>query len=298
MEFGVCLPNYGERLSVEALLKVSQEAERLGFDSLWTTDHILMPKNSETPYERIFDSITSLAYLAGQTKKVKLGISSLIIAMRNPVEAAKQLATVDVMSGGRVTMIAIGAGWFDKEFSFLGSNFHDRGKRVDESMRIIRGLWKGESSFESNVLPHNYSDVVFQPKPLHDKISIWIGGSSPAAMKRAANLGDAWHPNAFPLDKFRDMVSEFRSISPNAKDKPIRVRIGLNPRATRSEYIGPRGEKRLLLSGNTSENREVISELEKLGVDYFVVSTSPDGKVSLQDQLEGLELLAKEFIST
>ncbi len=236
MKFGVCIPNYGESLSVEAFREVALESERLGFDSIWTTDHILMPKNSGTPYERIFDSITSLAYLAGQTSEVKLGISSLIIAMRNPIEAAKQLATVDVLSGGRVTMLAIGAGWFEKEFSFLGSNFHNRGKRVNESIRIIRSLWSGETRLESKILPHNYSDAVFEPKPLHDKLSIWIGGLSKAAMKRAAELGDAWHPNAVPLDSFREMVSQFRSISQNARDKPICVRIGLNPKASQAEY--------------------------------------------------------------
>ena len=294
MKLGVCIPNYGETLSVEAFREVSQESERLGFDSIWTTDHILMPKNSGTPYERIFDSIASLAYLAGQTKKVKLGISSLVIAMRNPIEAAKQLATVDTLSGGRVTMLAIGAGWFEREFSYLGSNFHNRGKRVNESIRIIRSLWSGETKMESRILPHNYSDVVFEPRPLHDKLSIWIGGTSRVAMKRAAELGDAWHPNVFPLDRFKEMVSQFRSIS----QKPICVRIGLNPKASQAEYTGPQGEKRILLSRNMEENREVISGLEKMGVTYALVVTSPDGKVPLKDQLDGLKLIAREFIST
>jgi len=292
MKFGVCIPNYGEALFVETFSGVSQEAERLGFDSIWTTDHILMPRNSGTPYERILDSIASLAYLAGQTKKVKLGISSLIIAMRNPIEAAKQLATIDALSGGRVTMLAIGAGWFEREFSSLGSNFHNRGKRVNESIRILRSLWSGETSLESKVLPHKYSDAVFEPRPQHD-LSIWIGGTSMAAMKRAADLGDAWHPNAFPLDTFREMVSQYRSIS----QKPICVRIGLNAKASQAEYRGPQGEKRILLSGNMRENREIISELEKLGVSYALVVTSPDGKIPLKDQLEGLKLIAKEFIS-
>src|SRR5208283_4424563 len=229
-------------------------------------------------------------------------ISSLIVAMRNPIEVTKQLSTIDVLSGGRVTMLAIGAGWFEREFSFLGSNFHNRGRRANESIRILRSLWSGETKLESKVLPHNYSDVVFEPRPLHDQLSIWIGGTSRAAMKRAAELGDAWHPNAFPLDTFREMVTQFRSISQeekkNAKEmKPICVRIGLNLKAPQAEYRGPQGEKRILLSGNMGENREIISELEKLGVSYAVVVTSPDGKVALPDQLEGLKLIAKEFIS-
>ena len=144
MKFGVCIPNFGDSLNVETLRSVVLEAEKLGYDSVWTTDHVLMPKNSGTPYERILDSITTLAYIAAQTRNVKLGISSLIIAMRNPVVVAKQLATVDALSGGRV-LLAIGAGWNQREFSSLGSNFHTRGKRIDESIDLIRKLWRGKT---------------------------------------------------------------------------------------------------------------------------------------------------------
>src|SRR6266849_334480 len=200
MKFGVCVPNYGESSSTEALRDVALEAERAGCDSLWTTDHILMPKNSGTPYERIFDSITTLAYLAAVTDKVKLGISSLIIPMRNPVLIANQLATVDNISHGRL-MLAAGAGWNEKEFAHLGSNFHNRGKRLDASLRLIRALWGGETSFKSRILGLEFSDAVFEPHPIQKRLSIWIGGTSKAAMKRAATLGDAWHPNVQPLDQ-------------------------------------------------------------------------------------------------
>src|SRR5437899_12921233 len=103
-------------------------------------------RNSGIPYERIFESITMLAYLAGVTSKVRLGISSLITAMRNPVVVAKQLATIDNLSNGRV-MLATSAGWNEKEFSNLGSNFHNRGRRLNESIRMIRALWSGRRSF-------------------------------------------------------------------------------------------------------------------------------------------------------
>lgn len=297
MKFGVCIPNYGTSLSVDYFLLLALESEKLGFDSVWTTDHILMPRNSGTPYERIFDSITSLAFLAAQTKKVRVGISSLIIAMRNPIEVAKQLATVDCLSGGRL-MLAIGTGWCEKEFSFVGSDFHSRGKRVNESIRLIKSLWGGEKHFQSEIIPQNYTDAMFEPRPIQDKLNIWIGGVSKSAMQRAADLGDAWHPNVAPLDIFKEMVSQFRRISPNSKNKPLCVRIGLDAKATQSEYRGPQGERRILLSSNLSQNREVLSELEKLGVSYVVIATNPDGKLSAQDQIEGLRIIAKEFISS
>src|SRR6267143_516780 len=165
MKFGVCVPNYGESSSPEALRTVALEAERADCDSLWTTDHVLMPRNSGTPYERIFDSITTLAYLAPITNRVRLGISSLIIAMRNPVVVAKQLATIDNLSGGRL-VVAIGVGWNEKEFVHLGSNFHNRGKRVDASIRLMRALWRGEASFKSRALGIELSDAVFDPRPI------------------------------------------------------------------------------------------------------------------------------------
>src|SRR3989442_12380875 len=129
MKFGVCVTNYGETCSTEALRYVAAEAERSGFDSVWCTDHILIPRDSGTPYERIYDSITSIAYLAGVTSRVSLGISSLITAMRNPVVVASQLATVDNLSNGGV-MLATSAGRNEKGLSSIGRNFKTRGGRL------------------------------------------------------------------------------------------------------------------------------------------------------------------------
>jgi probable F420-dependent oxidoreductase len=292
MKFGVCLPNYGESSSTEALRQVALEAERAGCDSVWTTDHILMPRNSGTPYERIFDSITTLAYLAGITNRVKLGISSLIIAMRNPVVVAKQLATIDNLSGGRL-MLAIGAGWNEKEFAYLGSNFHNRGKRVDASIRLISALWRGEMSFKSRVLGLGFSDAVFEPRPVQKHLATWIGGTSNHAMKRAAALGDAWHPNVQPLDQFAKLVADFRESSQEARTKEICVRIGINPRAEQSEYKSPQGEKRIMLTGNMAQNKQILSRLEKLGVSYVVAVPSPDGKASVSNQVDAIKALSK-----
>jgi len=291
MKFGVCVPNYGESSSTEALRKVALEAERAGCDSLWTTDHILMPRNSGTPYERIFDSITTLAYLTGITKRVKLGISSLIIAMRNPVVVAKHLATIDNLSDGRL-MLAIGVGWNEKEFAHLGSKFHNRGKRVDASIRVIRALWRGETSFKSRVLGLEFNDAVFEPRPVQKDLTIWIGGTSKAAMKRAATLGDAWHPNVQPLDQFARLVSEFRESSPEARTKEICVRIGINPKSEHSEYKSPQGEKRIMLSGNQAQSKQILSRLEELGVSYLVAVPSPDGKASVQNQIDAIKTLS------
>jgi len=296
MKFGVCIPNYGETTGVDGLRTVALEAERLGYDSIWTTDHILMPAQSGTPYERIFESITSLAYLASVTSTVRLGISSLITAMRNPAIVVKQLVTIDHFSGGRV-MLATSAGWNESEFQHLGSNFHDRGRRLDESIKLIRVLWNSgsDAEFEGKRIPQRFSNIKFEPPPVQKKLIIWIAGTSRFAMKRAAALGDAWHPNVAPFDVFNKMISEFRSI-PEAKNKEICVRIALNLKASKSEYVSPQGERRLILSGDMDENKNTVSKLEQLGVTYMLVAPSPDGKIPIPEQVQSLRTFAKTFI--
>jgi len=293
MKLGVCVPNYGEASTPDAIQRIAVEAEQLGFDSVWCTDHLLMPRNSGTPYERIFESITMLAYLAGVTSKVRLGISSLITAMRNPVVVAKQLATIDNLSNGRV-MLATSAGWNEKEFSNLGSNFHNRGRRLNESIRMIRALWNGETSFTSKILNQHFEVVVFEPRPIQKHIPIWIAGNSKAAMKRAIRLGDGWHPNLFPLDVFRKRVADFRESFPEAKTKMITVRVGLNPQAETSEYRSPQGERRVLLSGNRAQNKQILQTLNEIGVAYLVVALSPDGKAPVANQIEGMKMILED----
>jgi len=254
-----------------------------------------MPRNSGTPYERIFDSITTLAYLAGITNKVKLGISSLITPMRNPVVVAKQLATIDNLSQGRV-MLATSVGWNDKEFSHLGSNFHNRGKRLDESIRLIRALWSGSTAFEGYILRQKFHDAVFEPRPVQKDLTLWIAGNSRAAMKRAATLGDAWHPNVQPLDEFARLVSEFRENFPQARHKGICVRIALDSKAEKSEYTSPQGQRRLMLSRNRTENKRIMEKLEEFGVSYAVVVPNPDGKATVSSQMDGLKIFSEDFL--
>ena len=216
----------------------------------------------------------------------------MIIAMRNPAVVAKQLATIDNLARGRL-MLAIGAGWNEKEFASLGSNFRNRGRRVDASIRLLRALWRGETSFKSRVLGIDFRDPVFEPHSTQKNLSIWIGGTSKAAMKRAVTLGDAWHPNVQPLDQFTKLVADFRTVSPDARTKEICVRIAINSRAEQSEYKSPQGERRIMLSGDEAQNKKILSGLEQLGVSYIVAVPSPDGKASISNQVDAVKTLAR-----
>jgi len=295
MKFGVCIPNYGETSSVEGITSVTLEAERLGYDSVWTTDHILMSMRSGTPYERIFDSVASLAFVAPRTKRVRLGISCLIVAMRNPAAVAKQLATIDAFSDGRV-LLGVGVGWNEREFLNVGSDFHNRGKRVDESVGLLKALWRGETDFRGKRTNLDAKDVVFDPKPSARELEVWIGGLSDAAMRRANRLGDAWHPNVLPLDAFKGLLRKYREVS-GSGGKPVCVRIGIDLKAEKPEYVGAQGDRRLRLTGDMAANAKTVSELESLGVSQAIVVPSPEGKTSTKDQLESIGIFAEKFLN-
>ena len=168
--------------------------------------------------------------------------------------------------------------------------------KLDEAIRLFRSLWRGDTDFHSSTLQINFENALFEPKPVTPQIPIWIGGISKAAMKRAVILGDAWHPNVTPIDSFRKLVAQFREVSPAAKEKDICVRIGLNTKVKESEYTGATGEKRILFSGDMEQNQEIVLELEKLGVSRAVVVPSPDGKISMEAQIQSLEAFADVFL--
>jgi probable F420-dependent oxidoreductase len=293
MRFGICLPNYGDTLDIEGLKRISLLAEELGYDSIWLTDHVLMPKNSGTPYEKILEPISTMAYLASLTKKIKLGISSLVIALRNPIIVAKEIATIDLLSNGRV-MLAIAAGWNEREFQFLNADFHRRGKIVNESIELMKSLWTGKSSYKGKYIKQFYEEAVFEPR-INREIELWIAGNSEFAMKRALKYGNAWHPNVYPLDVFQKLVEKYKSLAQN-NWKPIRARIGFNITVSENYYLSPQGERRILLTKDMNTNKEIIEKLESMGVDYLLLATNPNGKISMDKQEEAIKIFASKFL--
>src|SRR5215210_6151453 len=176
MQFGIALPNFSRLGQREAVVEVAQRAEALGYDSIWTTDHVMMRKGQEEPYGHILEAITTLSYLAALTERVRLGISVIVLPQREPVLVAKQLATLDSLSGGRL-IVGLGAGWNEAEFNYLGADFSSRGKRLDEYIRVLRELWTSpEPRFDGQYV--SFSDALFSPRsPQPNGPPIVIGGS-------------------------------------------------------------------------------------------------------------------------
>lgn len=207
MKFGMLLPTVGPLAAgpaaFDSLATIAQRAEALGFDSLWVPDHVVFPTviNSRYPYNetgRIFlpadtpflEPIAVLGFLAGITKRVRLGPWVLVLPHRNPVVTAKMFSTLDVLSKGRM-ILGAGIGWMEEEITLLGAPFNKRGALSDEYLRAIKELWtKPDPQIDGQYV--KFSGIKFEPKPVQKPLPVWIGGHSPRAMRRVVEFGDGW----------------------------------------------------------------------------------------------------------
>ena len=185
------LPNYGEGSSPDGIRRVAEAAEELGFHSVWATEHIIVGPEAVDPYGRVFAPLVTLGWVAGFTDRIGLGTSIVLVPLHHPIHLAKEVATLQELSGGRVTL-GVGMGWHRDEFDYLGVEFEGRGRRADEAIRLMRALWSGEHSFDGEFW--SFRDATSEPAPAPQP-EIWVGGSSPRAIRRARELGDVWHPS-------------------------------------------------------------------------------------------------------
>ncbi|MBF6590536.1 MAG: LLM class F420-dependent oxidoreductase [Ktedonobacterales bacterium] len=206
MRFGVFLPISGRAAGPDTLREAAQSAETQGFDAVWSADRVVTPWTITTPYpyaenhefivppDRPFlDSLTCLAFLAGCTERITLGISVLVLPYRHPLYWARVAASIEQLSRGRLIM-GVGVGWMAEEFAAQGVPFADRGRMTDEQLEIVTRLWSEEHiSYDGRF--YQFADVAFYPKPLQQpRIPLWVGGEGTAAQRRTATYGDAWFP--------------------------------------------------------------------------------------------------------
>ena len=207
MQFGFYLPNHGPNAQPGPLAQIAQAGDRLGYYCMVAGDHILVPNRIASPYPytvggefptgesgEYFEQLTLLTYLAGVTERIRLAPSVMIVPYRPPLLAAKILATLDVLSQGRL-ILGVGVGWMAEEFAALDTPpFAERGAVTDEYLRAYKELWTSpEPEFDGKYV--QFSGIQFLPKPVQQPHPpIWVGGQSRAAIRRAATLGDGWHP--------------------------------------------------------------------------------------------------------
>lgn len=212
MHFGVILPNYGLDSNPDGIRRTVELAEELGFDSVWATEHIIVGPEAVDPYGRVYDPLVTLGWIAGWTERIGLGTSIVLVPLHNPMHLAKEVATLQELSGGRFTL-GVGMGWHKDEFDFMGVEFKGRGRRADEAIRLMRALWSGERDFEGEYW--SFHDATSQPHP-SPQPEIWVGGSSGRAIRRALELGDVWHPSrgsdAADIRRVKEQHPELRVI--------------------------------------------------------------------------------------
>jgi probable F420-dependent oxidoreductase len=191
VHLGLILPNFGEPSTPGGIRRAAEAAEELGYDSIWATEHVIVGPEGVDPYGRVYAPLVTLGWLAGLTERIGLGTSIVLAPLHHPIHLAKETATLQELSGGRLRL-GLGMGWHEDEYRFMGIPFRGRGRRADEGIRLMRALWRGESSFQGK--NWSFEDATFAPLP-DPEPEIWIGGSSPPAIRRARDLGDVWHPS-------------------------------------------------------------------------------------------------------
>jgi probable F420-dependent oxidoreductase len=192
MRLGIHLPHAGEQATPALIRRYAIRADALGFDDVWVSEHIIVPRKEFPRSPLFYDPVVTLSWVAAVTQRVKLGTTVLVLPMRHPLPLAKELATLHNLSDGRL-ILGAGVGWLEPEFAALGVPFKERGRRMDEGIAMMRAVWTQDPvTFEAKYIPAKIVDMTMLPQPI-SRIPLWIGGSSDAALKRTARIADGWH---------------------------------------------------------------------------------------------------------
>jgi probable F420-dependent oxidoreductase len=218
VDFGANIFGVGPLADPAMLAEVAGLAEALGYHSVFVADHVVVPRAlaSRYPYSRDggfpydpdapwLDPLVALGFLAARTRTIRIGTSITVLPMRHPIVTAKQVATADHLSRGRV-IFGVGVGWMAEEFALLGASFEDRGRRMDEYLRLMKTLWSEPNpTFDGQYF--RVRDCALTPRPAQrPHVPVWVGGESPAALRRAARLGDGWHSAGTSLAELPDKL--------------------------------------------------------------------------------------------
>ncbi|MFJ9646799.1 LLM class F420-dependent oxidoreductase [Streptomyces sp. NPDC004244] len=265
------------------LAEVARAADRAGFGYVATCDHVAIPRRLAGPMSTIwYDPVATLAFLAGVTERVRLLSHVAILGLRHPLLGAKQYATVDHLSGGRL-ILGVGAGHVREEFEVLGVDFAGRGALLDETLDALRAALGPEEfpAFEGERF--SFRDLGQRPRPVQPRIPVWVGGSSPAAVRRAAVRGDGWLPQGDPRDRLPAQIARIRELREQAGvTEPFEFGA-----ITEALYVGePAWDTgRRTLSGKPEVLAESLRAYRALGVDQIQVRFRSRDRAELTDQI-------------
>ena len=260
MKFAVAIRNMGPQSNRATIRACARIAEQAGFDALFVSDHLCIPPDqTEGSGGRYLDVLATLAFVAGATEKIRLGVSVLVAPYRPAVLTAKQVATIQELSGERM-ILGVGVGWMKPEFAALGAEFRRRGAITDETLSVIHHLFSADvpGAYDGPLV--QFPSFVFMPRP--KRPPIWIGGNGPAAMNRALKFGDGWHP-MLPASELKAKVEE------------LHARARATGRALPEIIV----RRRLKLDDTAAARAKVAAEQEA-GATYFILDLGryPDEK--------------------
>ena len=309
MRFGFNVPNRGPLARPEHLVALARLGEDLGYETLYAPDHLVIPKrvDSAYPYNATgeypgldagdaLEQLTLLSYLAGATRTLRLVTSVMVVPHRPPVLAAKMLTTLDVLSGGRL-VVGVGVGWMKEEFEALGlPPFEERGAVSDEYIRVFKELWTSDNpSFHGKYC--SFEGITFRPRPVQTPHPpIWVGGESPAAIRRAATLGNGWYPMGlnprYPMgtpDELSAGIERLRSAVRRARRDPSEVEVVYRVSGYRLNSPGAAGTPRLPFQGSPDQIADDVRKYGEMGVSELVVD------FRATDDLHDLSAKLEEF---
>lgn len=298
MKYGVFLPVSGRAASRKTLMQAAQQAESLGYDSVWAADRLVMPWKIDTtyPYSRestfivppdrpFFDTLTCLAFLAGCTEKIQLGMSVMVLPYRHPLHWAKIATTIDQLSTGRLIM-GVGVGWMEEEFAAMNAPFKERGKVSDEQLTLLKQLWTEEHiTFKGKY--YNVDDIAFNPKPYQKpRVPIWVGGEGKYAQRRAGQYGDAWFPYFVKVTP-NELAAGFDNVRAEARNtgrNPEEIQLACCLPIELTSSAGPQIEN--YLKGSIEQVTDRLRMFQKVGVTHIGLQFMIPHYPERQEQIE------------
>lgn len=293
MKLGIAIPHYGSGMEPEGMAPFARRVEQLGFDSLWVTDHIAVPVELPHVYKRkMLDAVGMLHYLAAVTERVSLGTGVMVLAYRHPVTLAKQIASADQLSGGRV-IFGAAAGYMEGEFRVLNADYANRGAVADEALEVIRACWE---SPEPSVQTERFAvdRVAYSPAPVERPGQragppVWIGGLSRPAMRRAVRQ-DGWHGMPQSMEALGESIAYVRAESERAgRASPPTISL----RATLWYESEPPGDLLGGPQGSSAQVAETLLGYAAAGVEHVVLGFP---EIPLRQASEQVEMLASEVL--
>ncbi len=264
MEFGIGLQwaDWRHMTSPTTLIEVAKNASDMGYTSLWSTDRL----TARTGPPDSSEALITLASLVHVVPEMQLGVAVLVLPPRNAVIVAKQAATLSVLSGGRLRL-GLGAGWNKEEFKMLGADHASRGKRMDESIEVMRQLWR-EDEVTFNGRFYNFQNVTMAPKPVGNSVPLWIGGNSPAAICRAAAMGDGWLPSSPNPQTLRSGVEQLQKLSSGRQMPTVAATLFVDASLSDNENRPARTK----VSGSVQQMVEMLRAYESAGLEHLVIN--------------------------